>query len=57
MSLLDKGEADILNVDPEDLYLAGRLYGLEPFLVEEYNGSKQSLIAQYSGNLRDRIDS
>jgi hypothetical protein len=39
MKLIDRDEADIVNLDAEDLYLAGRLYGLEPFVVEEYNGS------------------
>ena len=40
MTLIDKDEADIANLDAEDLYLGGRLYDLEPFAVEEYNGSK-----------------
>lgn len=40
MSLIDRDEADIANVGAEDLYLGGRLYDLEPFLLEEYNGSK-----------------
>ena len=39
MSLIDKDEADIANLDAEDLYLGGRLYDLEPFAMEEYNGS------------------
>jgi len=39
MRLIDRDEADIVNLDAEDLYLAGRLYNLEPFIVEEYNGS------------------
>ncbi|XP_054160591.1 transferrin-like [Oppia nitens] len=37
--LIDRDEADIVNLDAEDLYLAGRLYGLEPFIVEEFNGN------------------
>ena len=40
MTLIDKDEADIANLDAEDLYLGGRLYDLEPFAMEEYNGSK-----------------
>lgn len=40
MRLLDRDEADIINLDAEDLYLAGRLYGLEPFIVEEIEGSE-----------------
>lgn len=39
MRLVAKDEADILNADPEELYLAGRLYNLEPFAMEEYKGS------------------
>lgn len=39
MSLIDKDEADIANLDAEDLYLGGRLYDLEPFAMEEYNGN------------------
>ena len=40
MTLIDRDEADIVNLDAEDLYLAGRLYELEPFAMEEHNGSK-----------------
>lgn len=40
MTLIDKDEADITNLDAEDLYLGGRLYDLEPFAMEEVNGSK-----------------
>lgn len=29
-----------MNIDPEDLYLAGSIFGLEPFLMEEYDNSK-----------------
>lgn len=43
MTLIDRGEADIVNLDAEDLYLAGRLFDLEPFLMEEFNGSKNCL--------------
>ena len=39
MTLIDRDEADIVNLDAEDLYLAGRLYELEPFAMEEHNGS------------------
>ncbi|CAG2107132.1 unnamed protein product [Medioppia subpectinata] len=41
MQLLERDEADIVNLDAEDLYLAGRLYALEPFIVEEFNGNKK----------------
>lgn len=40
MRLLAKDEADIMNVNPEELYLAGRLYNLEPFAMEEIDSSK-----------------
>lgn len=40
MTLIDRDEADIANLDAEDLYLGGRLFDLEPFLLEEYNGSE-----------------
>lgn len=40
MTLIDKDEADITNLDAEDLYLGGRLYDLEPFAMEEVNGSE-----------------
>ena len=43
MTLIDKDEADIANLDAEDLYLGGRLHDLEPFAMEEYNGSKSLL--------------
>lgn len=39
MRMVAKDEADIMNADPEELYLAGRLYNLEPFAMEEYKGS------------------
>lgn len=39
MTLIDKDEADITNLDAEDLYLGGRLYDLEPFAMEEVNGN------------------
>ena len=32
--------ADIVNLNNEELYLAGRLYNLEPFAKEQYNGGK-----------------
>lgn len=32
--------ADIVNLNNEELYLAGRLYNLEPFAMEQYNGGK-----------------
>lgn len=38
MELIEKDEADTVNLMPEDLYLAGRLFNLEPFLTEEFNG-------------------
>ena len=34
------GGADIVNLNNEELYLAGRLYNLEPFAMEQYNGGK-----------------
>lgn len=34
------GKADIVNLNNEELYLAGRLYNLEPFAMEQYNGGK-----------------
>ncbi|XP_074605173.1 transferrin-like [Brevipalpus obovatus] len=37
MGTIARGEADTMNVDPEDLYLAGSIFGLEPFLMEEYD--------------------
>ncbi|KAH9415000.1 Mfi2p [Dermatophagoides pteronyssinus] len=39
MRLLDRDEADIVNLDAEEIYMAGRLYNLEPFVREEYNGN------------------
>lgn len=35
-------KADIVNLNNEELYLAGRLYNLEPFAMEQYNGGKWS---------------
>lgn len=40
MGLISKDQADLMNVDAEDLYLAGRIYNLEPFAMEELNGSE-----------------
>lgn len=34
------GGADIVNLNNEELYLAGRLYNLEPFAMEQYNNGK-----------------
>lgn len=33
-------KADIVNLNNEELYLAGRLYNLEPFAMEQYNGGE-----------------
>jgi hypothetical protein len=33
-------EADIVNLNSEELYLAGRLYNLEPFAMEQYDGGE-----------------
>lgn len=43
MGTIARGEADTMNVDPEDLYLAGSIFGLEPFLMEQYDRSRFSL--------------
>lgn len=40
MNMISRDQADILNVEPEDLYLAGRIYNLEPFAMEELDGSE-----------------
>lgn len=32
--------ADIVNLNNEELYLAGRLYNLEPFAMEQYNNGE-----------------
>lgn len=45
MGTIARGEADTMNVDPEDLYLAGSIFGLEPFLMEEYERSKFSKLS------------
>ncbi|RWS30355.1 transferrin-like protein [Leptotrombidium deliense] len=37
MYLITRDEADVISVEPEDLYLAGRLYNLEPFAMEVIN--------------------
>ncbi|OTF71130.1 transferrin-like protein, partial [Euroglyphus maynei] len=37
--LLDRDEADIVNLDAEEIYIGGRFYNLEPFVREEYNGN------------------
>lgn len=36
-------KADIVNLNNEELYLAGRMYNLEPFALEQYNGGKWPL--------------
>lgn len=40
MRLIDREEADLVNIDAEDLYLGGRIYNLEPLVIEEYGGSE-----------------
>lgn len=32
--------ADIMNLNSEELYLAGRLYNLQPFAMEQYDGGE-----------------
>lgn len=39
MNLISRDQADLINVEPEDLYLAGRIYNLEPFAQEDIDGS------------------
>lgn len=41
-------KADIVNLNNEELYLAGRLYNLEPFAMEQYNGGKWISFAEMS---------
>lgn len=38
MKMIFENKADIVNLDAEDLYLAGRIYNLEPFAMEETDG-------------------
>lgn len=38
-------KADIVNLNNEELYLAGRLYNLEPFAMEQYNGGKSKVFS------------
>lgn len=33
-------KADIVNLNSEELYLAGRMYNLEPFAMEQFNGGE-----------------
>jgi len=40
--------ADILNLNNEELYLAGRLYNLEPFAMEQYNGGELPTVSPTS---------
>lgn len=40
MKYIIDNRADIVNLNNEELYLAGRLYNLEPFAMEQYNGGK-----------------
>ena len=40
MGQIARNRADIVKVGPEDLYVAGSIFGLEPFMFEEINGSK-----------------
>lgn len=37
MKFIINGKADVVNLDNEELYLAGRLYNLEPFASEQYS--------------------
>lgn len=39
--------ADIVNLNNEELYLAGRLYNLEPFAMEQFNNGEYYV---YSAN-------
>lgn len=38
-------KADIVNLNNEELYLAGRMYNLEPFAMEQFNGGKCRYLA------------
>ena len=40
MAQIARNRADIVKVGPEDLYVAGSIFGLEPFMAEEINGSR-----------------
>lgn len=37
-------KADIVNLNNEELYLAGRMYNLEPFAMEQFNGGEYLLL-------------
>lgn len=54
MKLIIDQEADMVNLNNEELYLAGRLYNLEPFAMEQYNGGKYLLRVAF-GSLRTHI--
>lgn len=43
MKLISKGDADMVMLDPGDVYLAGKKYGLEPFVVEDYGNMNASV--------------
>ena len=40
MSLVARDQADIMNVDPEDLFLAGSIFQLKPYFQEKYGDRK-----------------
>lgn len=44
MKSIADDQADIVNLNSEELYLAGRLYNLEPFAIEQHNGRKYIII-------------
>lgn len=60
MRLLDRDEADIVNLDAEELYMAGRIYNLEPFVREEYNGNsylnRAAVVVRRDTRIRSLID-
>lgn len=36
MHMIYQSNADVANLEPEDIYLGGKVYNLEPFVREEY---------------------
>lgn len=59
LQLVDNDEADVVNVNAEDLFTAGMHFQLEPFVMEESNGNRylqRSAVVIKKGSSIRRVD-
>ncbi|XP_021352485.1 melanotransferrin-like isoform X1 [Mizuhopecten yessoensis] len=53
MSMIANGDADLMNLDPGDVYTAGRKYGLKPIASEDYGNMNSSFYVVAVARKRD----